>query len=76
MRFISAIERSALVLLSATLLALAPGTAQAAEVGFINPPGLANLKTFSQVATVRGGKTIYISGQVSWDRPAECSSGT
>lgn len=40
----------------------------AVEVQLINPPGLAEFKTFSHVAAVRGGKTIYISGQVSWDR--------
>jgi enamine deaminase RidA (YjgF/YER057c/UK114 family) len=39
----------------------------AAEIQRINPPGLANLKTFSQVATAHGGTTIYISGQVAWD---------
>lgn len=34
---------------------------------FLNPSGLANLGTFSQVATVTGGKTVYISGQLAWD---------
>lgn len=39
----------------------------APELAFINPPGLANFGTFSQVATARGGKTIHISGQVAWN---------
>ena len=43
----------------------------AIEVQRLNPPGLANLKTFAQVATVRGGKTIYISGQVAWDEKVQ-----
>lgn len=37
------------------------------QVKFLNPAGLANLGTFSQVATVTGGKTIHISGQLAWD---------
>ena len=43
----------------------------AAEVQFINPPGLAQFKTFSHVATVSGGKTIHVSGQVSWNEKGE-----
>jgi enamine deaminase RidA (YjgF/YER057c/UK114 family) len=39
----------------------------APQLEFINPPGLANFGTFSQVATARGGKTIHISGQVAWN---------
>jgi enamine deaminase RidA (YjgF/YER057c/UK114 family) len=42
-----------------------------AELQFVNPRGLAEFKTFSQVATVHGGKTIYISGQVSWNEKGE-----
>ena len=37
------------------------------QVEFINPVGLANFGTFSQVAAVRGGKTIHVSGQVAWN---------
>ena len=43
----------------------------AVEVQFLNPPGLAQFKTFSHVATARGGKTVYISGQVSWNEKGE-----
>jgi enamine deaminase RidA (YjgF/YER057c/UK114 family) len=43
----------------------------AAQVEFINPPGLAQFKTFSHVAKVSGGKTIHISGQVSWNEKGE-----
>lgn len=42
-----------------------------AEVQFLNPAGLAQFKTFSHVATVRGGRTIHISGQVSWNEKGE-----
>ena len=39
-------------------------------ITFINPPGLANLGTFSQVAVVSGERTIHISGQIAWDEDA------
>ena len=44
-----------------------PSASSAPEIAFLNPPGLANFGTFSQVATARGGKTIHISGQVAWN---------
>lgn len=36
---------------------------------YINPDSLFNSQQygFSQVVTARGGKTIYLSGQVAWD---------
>lgn len=37
------------------------------QLEFINPPGLADFGTFSQVTTARGGKTIHVSGQVAWN---------
>ena len=33
----------------------------------IRPDGLVNYSTFTQVVAATGTKTIYISGQVSWD---------
>lgn len=39
-------------------------------ITFLNPPGLANLGTFSQVAVVSGGRTVHISGQLAWDEDA------
>ena len=33
----------------------------------IHPDGLVNLRTFTQVVSASGTKTIYISGQVAWD---------
>ncbi len=33
----------------------------------IRPEGLLNLRSFTQVVTATGAKTIYISGQVAWD---------
>lgn len=37
------------------------------ERQFINPDGLARPGVYTPVVTARGGKTIYISGQVSQD---------
>jgi enamine deaminase RidA (YjgF/YER057c/UK114 family) len=34
---------------------------------FLNPPGLAPTNGWTQVVTSTGGKTIYVSGQVSVD---------
>lgn len=53
----------------------AASRSSAPEVAFINPPGLANFGTFSQVATVRGGKTVHISGQVAWNAEGKVVGG-
>ncbi|MBL8532725.1 MAG: RidA family protein [Betaproteobacteria bacterium] len=45
------------------------------EITFLNPPGLANLGTFSQVAVASGGRTIHISGQIAWDEQARLVGG-
>ncbi|MBI1398210.1 MAG: RidA family protein [Betaproteobacteria bacterium] len=37
------------------------------EIRLINPEGLADLGTFSHVAETRGGRTLYVSGQLGWD---------
>jgi len=41
------------------------------EKQFLNPKGAFGSPAFSQVATVRGGKTIYVSGQVALDEKGE-----
>ena len=42
-----------------------------AEKRFINPEGLAVSPAYTQVVTARGGKTVYISGQVPLDAKGE-----
>lgn len=37
------------------------------ETRFINPPGIANPGTFSQVAVSSGGTVVHVSGQLAWD---------
>jgi len=41
------------------------------QLEFLDPTGLANFGTFSQVTTARGGKTIHVSGQVAWNASGE-----
>ena len=58
------------VLLSAALVALAQ-SAQQPPIGiarFSNPPTISRPVGYSHVAEVRGGKVIYIAGQVALDR--------
>lgn len=38
------------------------------RIGFINPPELAPPPGYSQVAEVRGGRIVFIAGQVALDR--------
>jgi enamine deaminase RidA (YjgF/YER057c/UK114 family) len=38
-----------------------------ADVTFLNPAGLSQPPGYSHVVTVRGGTTVYISGQVAFD---------
>lgn len=37
------------------------------RVEYLRPPGLFSSPMFSQLTTVRGGKLVFVSGQVSWD---------
>lgn len=42
--------------------------APAKPINFINPPELSTPQGYSHIAEIRGGRIIYISGQVAWDR--------
>src|SRR3990172_4676429 len=46
------------------------------EKQFINPDGLPTLPSYTQVVTVRGGKMIFISGQVAYDAQRGIVGGT
>jgi reactive intermediate/imine deaminase len=41
---------------------------QSSATRFINPPGLAAPRGYSHVADTKGGRTIYVAGQVSLDK--------
>ena len=49
------------------LLAPPIAAAENAAIEFLKPPGLLNVPSFSQVTTGRGGKLVFVSGQVAWD---------
>jgi len=36
-------------------------------IEYLKPQGLLNVPSFSQVTTARGGKLVFVSGQVAWD---------
>lgn len=43
----------------------------AVEKTFVRPEGVMNAPSFSQAISVKGGRTVYISGQVAWDEKGE-----
>jgi len=54
--------------LAISLAYLLPALANAeSEIRFLNPPGLFQPSTFSQIATVREGRLVLISGQTARD---------
>ena len=51
-------------LLFATILS---ASVSSAEREYLKPKGLWNVPSYSQATTARGGKLVFISGQVPWD---------
>lgn len=53
----------------APLAMLLPLTAfaDAPKIEHLRPEGLLNVPSFSQVSTAKGGKLVFVSGQVAWD---------
>ncbi|MCC7548528.1 MAG: RidA family protein [Burkholderiales bacterium] len=49
-------------------LAGAVRAANAPRIEYLAPEGLFNVPSFSQVTTASGGKMVFVSGQVAWDR--------
>ena len=41
------------------------------EILFLNPPGIARVGTFSQVAVSQGGRLVHVSGQLAWNEKLE-----
>ncbi len=60
---------SAAALVAGVALAVAAASAQGARsvIQRINPPGLSTPTGYAHVVSARGGRTIYISGQVAFD---------
>lgn len=51
----------------ACFLSLPLAAAENRLIEYLKPSGLLNVPSFSQVTTARGGKLIFVSGQVAWD---------
>jgi enamine deaminase RidA (YjgF/YER057c/UK114 family) len=51
----------------ACFLSLPVAAADNPAIEFLKSPGLLNVPSFSQVTTARGGKLVFVSGQVAWD---------
>ena len=41
------------------------------DIQFLNPPGIARVGTFSQVAVTQGGRQVHVSGQLAWNEKLE-----
>lgn len=41
------------------------------DIQFLNPPGIARVGTFSQVAVSQGGRMVHVSGQLAWNEKLE-----
>jgi len=53
----------------AVLAAMLPLTAfaDAPKIEHLRPEGLLNVPSFSQVSMAKGGRLVFVSGQVAWD---------
>ena len=59
--------RRTCLILFAYLIATPIAAVEYPVIEFLKPPGLLNVPSFSQVTTARGGKLVFVSGQVAWD---------
>lgn len=61
-------KRPLAVLLAALCFITAAHAADAPRIEYLKPEGLFNVPSFSQVTTASGGKLVFVSGQVAWDK--------
>lgn len=54
-------------ILRASLLVLAGHAAAQGRIEYLRPEGLMSAPSFSQVTVARGGRLVFVSGQVAWD---------
>lgn len=52
---------------AATLFSF-PAFADSPEIEFVNPASLVHYPGFSQMAIAHGGKIVFVSGQLAWDK--------
>lgn len=61
-------SRSLFLTLAIVLGPALPALANEARIEHIRPEALLAVPSFSQVTTATGGKLVFVSGQVAWDR--------
>lgn len=61
-------SRSLSLLLALAFSPALPAAANDARIEHIRPEALLAVPSFSQVTTATGGKLVFVSGQVAWDR--------
>jgi len=61
-------KRPLAVLLAVLCFGAVAHAADAPRIEYLKPEGLFNVPSFSQVTTAAGGKLVFVSGQVAWDR--------
>lgn len=61
-------SRSLSLWLALALSSALPALANDARIEHIRPEALLAVPSFSQVTTATGGKLVFVSGQVAWDR--------
>lgn len=59
--------RSLCLVVFACLISAPAAAAENSAIEYLKPQGLWNVPLFSQVTTARGGKLVFVSGQLSWD---------
>ena len=59
--------RRTCLILFVYLIATPSAAVEYPAIEFLKPAGLLNVPSFSQVTTARGGKLVFVSGQVAWD---------
>ncbi len=60
-------KRIAVAVSAVALFSLA-GFAGAQRIEFMSPEGLVRSPSFSQVGAATGGKLVFVSGQLAWDK--------
>ncbi len=61
-------QRLLVVLIAVLGLSVAARADDAPRIEYLKPEGLFNVPSFSQVTTTAGGKMVFVSGQVAWDK--------
>jgi enamine deaminase RidA (YjgF/YER057c/UK114 family) len=61
------VKRTCTVVVATTLFSFS-ALAETPRIEYLRPDSLLNFPGFSQIATASGGKLVFVSGQLAWDR--------